>query len=103
MFTLYSENPQLIFHPFYSKHEAIDTPCNQRSEKTLDWFLIHRTEVVSIKMRPKNQTRRRITTEANRNISQQQKMIERQQQIVIDSLANKINMFQLQWDQIIKQ
>ena len=73
MFTLYSKKPQLIFHPFYSKHEAIDTPCNQRSEKTLDWFLIHRTEVVSIKMRPKNQTRRRITTEANRNISQQQK------------------------------
>ena len=35
MFTLYSEKLQLIFYPFYSKHEALDPPYNQISEQKL--------------------------------------------------------------------
>ena len=35
MFTLYSDKLKIIFDPFYSKHEAIDTPYNQISDQKL--------------------------------------------------------------------
>ena len=35
MFTLYYHKLHLVFDPLYSKHEAIDTTYNQRSEQKL--------------------------------------------------------------------
>ena len=35
MFTLFPDVLQLVFDPFYSKHEAIDPPYNQISEQKL--------------------------------------------------------------------
>ena len=35
MFTLFPDGLQLIPDPWYSKHEAIDPPYNQRSEQKL--------------------------------------------------------------------
>ena len=35
MFTLYSNKLKLLFDTFFSKHEAIDPPYNQRSKQKL--------------------------------------------------------------------
>ena len=56
---------------FYSKHEFIDPPYNQISEQKPTWFLIHRTERVSITMGSKKLTIRRRTEAVQKNISQQ--------------------------------
>ena len=35
IFTIYSDKIQLVFDPFYSKHEAIDPPYIQISEQKI--------------------------------------------------------------------
>ena len=95
MFTLYSDKLQLILYLFYSKHEAIDPPYNQRPEKKL---LIDSLAIKLKDFQEQCDQRRQQKEEELQQLREtyhykQHKILIDKKKLLIYSLSNKLNMF----------